>query len=91
MDLINKIIDKANAYGTRYYWQGKRGVYKNVAKADIAPTFVANPILLRVPRNRNCVCGSGKKFKKCCLNDLSRQVTIGDANKLSERLSKHGL
>lgn len=32
----------------------------------------AQPVLPRVPVSRNtpCPCGSGKKYKKCCLNIL---------------------
>lgn len=32
--------------------------------------FVRNP-LRELPRNMACPCGSGKKFKKCCL-DVTR-------------------
>lgn len=47
-----------------------------------------NP-LLEWPRNYNCVCGSGKKFKKCCLPQLSSVITIEDAMKINERLDHY--
>lgn len=54
----------------------------------IEPKPVKNP-LLEWPRNFKCVCGSGKKFKKCCLNSLARQVTIEDARKIKAKLDAY--
>ncbi len=34
------------------------------------PGFSWNP-LMKLPRNEPCVCGSGKKFKKCHLPSMS--------------------
>lgn len=79
---------KIKAYLTGLYWKIKRFFYKSTVQADIAPATVPNP-LLKWPRNFNCVCGSGKKFKKCCLNGLASQVTIKDANMINERLAKY--
>jgi hypothetical protein len=70
------------------YWRVKRFFYKTATQADIAPATVPNP-LLKWPRNFNCVCGSGKKFKKCCLNGLNSQVTIKDANAINKKLEKY--
>lgn len=69
------------------YWRVKRFAY-SLFKIDITPTSVPNP-LLKWPRNFNCVCGSGKKFKKCCLNGLAKQVTIKDANAINKKLDKY--
>jgi hypothetical protein len=33
----------------------------------------------KVGRNYPCPCGSGKKFKKCCLNKLESKKEIQDA------------
>lgn len=77
-----------NIYLTRWYWKIKRFFYKNTVQADIAPAMVSNP-LLKWPRNFNCVCGSTKKFKKCCLNTLAPQVTIKDANMINKKLEKY--
>ena len=30
----------------------------------------------KVGRNARCPCGSGKKFKRCCLKELKRQKPI---------------
>ena len=30
--------------------------------------------LYRQPRNSRCACGSGKKFKKCCIGKTLREV-----------------
>ena len=33
----------------------------------------------KIGRNQKCICGSGKKFKKCCLNsDLYKKLTSSD-------------
>jgi hypothetical protein len=34
--------------------------------------------LRKVGRNDPCPCGSGKKFKKCCLNSASESLSVGD-------------
>ncbi len=39
--------------------------------------MVANP-LAGLPRNMRCPCGSGEKFKKCCL-PLTREYVRKDA------------
>ncbi len=44
------------------------------------PGFVANP-LLKYPRNRVCPCGSGEKFKSCCLKVMTRYVTADLADR----------
>ena len=79
---------KAAAYSERLKWKGKRAFYKNTAGVDVAPTLVPNP-LLKWPRNFRCVCGSGIKFKKCCLNGLASGVTIEDAVKIKNKLDLH--
>jgi hypothetical protein len=62
--------------------------YKTFFKIKITPSLVSNP-LLKWPRNFKCVCGSGKKFKSCHLNALSRQVTIKDAIEINKKLKKY--
>lgn len=52
------------------------------------PRFTSNP-LLEWPRNYLCICGSGKKFKYCCLHTLSTKVTIEDARKINLKLDKY--
>lgn len=50
--------------------------------------MTSNP-LLEWPRNYKCVCGSGKKFKACCLPTLSTKVTFEDAEIINEKLNKY--
>ena len=80
---FDRAKDKVGAVG----WQAKRAVAKQ-AGIDLKPVLVKNP-LLDWPRNNKCVCGSGKKFKKCCLNTLSRQVTMKDAKMINEKLQAY--
>ena len=52
-----------------------------------APGFVWNPIL-KVERNRQCPCMSGKKFKRCCLPKLPICVPKDVAAKYKAEMSK---
>lgn len=48
-----------------------------------APGFTWNP-LLKLERNGPCICGSGKKYKKCCLPAMPSflpQQTVKDLRK----------
>ncbi len=38
-------------------------------------------------RNDKCLCGSGKKFKKCCLLKQGRVVSKAHAKQISLRMS----
>ena len=29
----------------------------------------------KIGRNDKCICGSGKKYKKCCLNKTQKKIT----------------
>jgi hypothetical protein len=51
------------------------------------PGFTWNP-LLKIPRNRQCPCLSGKKFKVCCLDTLPRVVSEKDAKQYAEQMAK---
>ena len=39
-----------------------------VKRSKLQLIYVTKPIVgsSRIPRNGPCICGSGKKFKKCC-------------------------
>jgi uncharacterized protein YchJ len=47
----------------------------------------------KIPRNSSCPCGSGKKYKKCCLIKQEEQVAqqieaikmVGELSKESEK------
>lgn len=48
------------------------------------PGHVWNP-LRSLPRNGKCVCGSGKKFKKCCLPYMPSTLTEAQHNALIKK------
>jgi uncharacterized protein len=50
-----------NVRAIHAYWLARRG---DAPPASVAPIRRAEP---RVGRNDPCPCGSGKKYKKCCL------------------------
>jgi len=52
---LNKLADKANKKGLPSYYTGK------------APVTVLPRSAEKIGRNQPCPCGSGKKYKKCCL------------------------
>lgn len=54
------------------------------------PGWTHNP-LLRLPRNKECPCRSGKKFKVCCQRTLPRLVTVQDAKNFCEQMAKPDL
>ena len=46
----------------------------------------------KIGRNDPCHCGSGKKYKKCCLNQKSaknQSTSINDLNNLREEFSQY--
>lgn len=45
--------------------------------------LIANPFK-KWPRNLPCFCGSGRKFKKCCDDKMSRAVKVSDFKVLKE-------
>jgi len=40
-----------------------------VEKRPIYLTTRPITVEIKIPRNAICTCGSGKKFKKCCINN----------------------
>ncbi len=46
------------------------------------PGFAHNPLLNNIGRNDPCPCGSGKKYKKCCLEIMIRFIPIYTAEKM---------
>ncbi len=50
--------------------------------------FAFNP-LATLPRNEPCFCGSGKKFKKCCLDKtIGSTTTTQEASRIKELLKQ---
>lgn len=50
---------------------------------SVSKSEIKKPIFNNVPRNSKCPCGSGKKYKKCCLNtpnelETHYKITISD-------------
>ena len=84
---IKKHFENIPHWLFRIKWEIKRVLWFCVG-LDIEPSLVKNP-LLDWPRNYLCVCGSGSKFKKCCLNDLQTRITINDAVIVNNKLSKY--
>lgn len=52
--------------------------------------FVRNP-LMDFPRNEKCVCGSGKKWKKCCHSRSSRYVPAHTAKIIMREILSENL
>jgi hypothetical protein len=46
------------------------------------PGFTHNPLLNNIGRNDACPCGSGKKYKKCCLGLMMRYIPVYTAEKM---------
>ena len=55
------VLSKWHCFSEQYLRDRRRE-----QSAALAPETVINPFKL-VGRNDPCPCGSGKKFKKCCL------------------------
>ena len=49
--------------------------------------FKWNPYL-KYPRNVSCYCGSGVKYKKCCLNNEPVAIEAGMADKATKLIKK---
>jgi hypothetical protein len=45
---------------------------------------------MKLNRNDICHCGSGKKYKKCCLPNDEQQIVSQNIGKSSQTLSKQG-
>jgi antitoxin MazE len=42
-------------------------------RVEITPRLFLNELYVKLSRNDNCFCGSGKKFKKCCIDKKYHQ------------------
>lgn len=77
-----KKIPKLDAEGNPDPTQWKRWSY------SLKPGFVYNPFN-KWPRNKPCpVCESGKKFKKCCMNQVHRAVPEKLGRQLQEKYNQ---
>ena len=59
-------------WGKYHKWCIENGLAKLMpdANGDLFPMFILQPLVVKKKQGRNepCDCGSGKKFKKCCIN-----------------------
>jgi uncharacterized protein YecA (UPF0149 family) len=55
-------------YGFSEEYQRKKQLDEKEPALPIQPTYTITNPMRNVGRNDPCPCGSGKKFKKCCLN-----------------------
>jgi preprotein translocase subunit SecA len=54
----------------------RQWVVKGYAPFELLPRELKNSNKLKVGRNDPCYCGSGKKYKKCCL-DKDNKLPMG--------------
>lgn len=45
----------------------KNSIIKNNEKMNVKPIKIKT--MKKIGRNEKCICGSGKKYKKCCLGN----------------------
>lgn len=57
-------------------------------QVEITPKLFPNQSYVKLSRNDNCFCGSGKKFKKCCLD---RKYLKGEHFELIAKRNIHSL
>lgn len=68
---IHDVIDLNSGHSTREIIEGKRRRFRTKSTNRV-PQTAAKESKTKVGRNDPCVCGSGMKFKKCCLRRFSR-------------------
>ena len=61
------------------YNDSLKDVMREIADRDYTPTLRR---IINVGRNEQCFCGSGKKYKKCCMS----KVESGYYQKYSEEI-----
>lgn len=66
---LYRVAELCNEHGLQYIAELAPGEPANLADLERAliPPPVAPP-QLRVGRNDSCPCGSGRKFKRCCVD-----------------------
>jgi len=64
-------VRNKGGWGAYHKWCIENGFAKLVpdSTGKLFPMFILKPIVVKKTQKRNepCGCGSGKKFKKCCL------------------------
>lgn len=73
LDQVYAKLTRQNSLGVHYKVNGRGGELQGAATASIRQmayevlTSLEEKIYISVGRNDPCPCGSGKKYKKCCL------------------------
>ncbi len=52
---------------------------------DVEAEYARETVKIKVGRNDLCPCGSGKKYKKCCLNRPASPLDVAESGKERER------
>ncbi len=55
------------------------------SKPIAPPLYPIRNALIRVGRNKQCPCHSGKKFKNCCLKVIHGQAQAPDSGDMARR------
>lgn len=66
-------------------WIQRNAIKEEEEETRIISSFTRNP-LLKYPRNINCFCGSGKKFKVCCFKTIPHFISKREAKKNKQYL-----
>ena len=67
-DLMEKIINDGSY---KSFVSEALGKYKPVRNVKVPKTIYEE---LKIGRNEQCPCKSGKKYKKCCINKVQEEV-----------------
>lgn len=65
----------------------KQSLDRNISRRIAGVTMPITRRRTRWGRNWPCLCGSGKKYKKCCLSELE-DITISDGNEKVQPISE---
>lgn len=68
---IFEIYDEINSWGNNDEYSDNNSSYSDTKEDILTNMFYNNEpigVTNKVGRNDPCPCGSGKKYKKCCMN-----------------------
>ncbi len=68
---------------TQEFFTGSKNELRRVMKAKAAAAHDKGTLVelrqIRIGRNDPCPCGSGRKFKKCCIGKAKAAATEGES------------
>ena len=69
IDIIQNVKDVEHIVknSVAAYCETRRWDAKGFTKNELSSHIVQKPLEVKIKRNDPCLCGSGKKYKKCCL------------------------